>query len=211
MSRGRFVVFEGGEASGKSTQAARLAAALGAVLTREPGGTDVGARVRALLLDPATGALDPRTEALMMIADRAQHVAAVIEPSLAAGRHVVSDRHVGSTIAYQGGGRGLDRAELQQVSDWGAAGCRPDLVLLLDVPVDVAHGRLQGAPDRLEGEDRGFHERVRSSFLEQAAADPARWVVIDAAAGPDAVWADVAAAVVARLGLDLPRSPASSS
>ncbi len=206
---GRFLVLEGGEACGKSTQAARLAGALDAVLTREPGGTDLGGRVRALLLDPATGALDPRTEALMMIADRAQHVAEVIGPALAAGRHVVSDRHVGSTIAYQGGGRGLDADELQEVSDWAAAGCRPDLVLLLDVPVEVAHARLRGARDRLEREDRGFHRRVRASFLAQAAADPGRWAVIDAAAGPDDVWEKVGAVVAERLGIDVSRSPAS--
>lgn len=209
MTAGRFVVLEGGEASGKSTQAARLAAALDAVLTREPGGTPTGARVRALLLDPATGDLDSRTEALMMIADRAQHVAEVVAPSLAAGRHVVSDRHVGSTIAYQGGGRGLDAEDLQRMSDWAAAGFRPDLVLLLDVPVDVAHARLEGARDRLEGEDRGFHERVRASFLAQAAADPARWVVLDASAGPEDVWVAVVAAVAERLGLEVPRTPAS--
>lgn len=198
-----FIALEGGEASGKSTQAARLADALGAVLTREPGGTDVGARLRALLLDPATGDLDRRTEALLMLADRAQHVAEVIRPALAAGRHVVSDRHAGSTIAYQGGGRGLDPDELDSLSRWSTGGLQPDLVLLLDLPVAVAHARLGPARDRLEREGAEFHERVRSAFLARAAADD-RWVVLDASGTPDEVWSAVALAVEARLGLGTP-------
>ncbi len=202
---GRFIVVEGGEASGKSTQAARLAAALDAVLTREPGGTPVGSRLRELLLDPASGPLAARTEALLMIADRAEHVARVVAPALARGRHVVGDRHVGSTIAYQGAGRGLDATVLRDVSGWATDGVRPDLVILLDLDVATAHARLTGERDRLEGESRAFHERVRRSFLDQAADEPDRWVVIDAAGDAEDVWAQVAAVVRARLGLEVRR------
>ncbi|HZA87181.1 MAG TPA: dTMP kinase, partial [Acidimicrobiales bacterium] len=123
---GRFVVLEGGEASGKSTQAARLAERLDAVLTREPGGTAIGAGLRDLLLDARTTGLADRAEALLMAADRAQHVAEVIRPALAAGRHVVSDRYVGSTLAYQGFGRGLPVDELRRLSAWAAHGVEPD-------------------------------------------------------------------------------------
>ena len=140
---GHLIAFEGGEACGKSTQAARLATRLHAVLTGEPGGTAVGQRIRDIVLDPDVTALDARAEALLMLADRAQHVAEVIEPALAAGRHVVTDRYVGSTLAYQGRGRGLDLDVLAQSSSWAAGGVEADLVVLLDVPVPVARSRLR--------------------------------------------------------------------
>jgi dTMP kinase len=189
---GRFIAFEGGEGSGKSTQAVRLAERLGAVHTREPGGTRIGAAIRALLLDPATHGLADRAEALLMAADRAQHVAEVIAPALAAGRHVVTDRFAGSSLAYQGYGRGLPVDEVEQISRWATAGTWPDLVILLEVPAEVAASRTGGARDRMEAAGEGFHRRVADGFRALAAADPDRWVVLDGASPPeqvtDAVW-----------------------
>ena len=176
--RGRLIVFEGGEASGKSTQAARLAAALGAVLTREPGGTDIGKRIREIVLDAAASAIAPSTEALLMAADRAQHVAEIIEPALASGSHVVSDRYVPSSLAYQGYGRGLDVGELQRVSTVMAGAVEPDLVILLEVPAAVAARRLRGR-DRMEAAGDDFHARVADGYRRLAAADPDRWIVVD--------------------------------
>lgn len=194
---GRFITFEGGEGSGKSTQARRLAARIDAVLTFEPGGTDIGARVRELLLDPATRGLADRAEALLMVADRAQHVAEVIGPALDDGRHVVCDRFSGSTLAYQGYGRGLDVGELATVSAWAAAGREPDLVVLLDVPTELARTRLAEVPDRFERAGDAFHERVVHGFRSLAAADPDRWVVVDGSGPVDEVeqlvWDQVAA------------------
>jgi dTMP kinase len=201
--RGRFIAFEGGEACGKSTQAALLADALGAVLTREPGGTDIGARLRALVLDPSTEGLSPRAEALVMAADRAQHVAEVVEPALAAGRHVVTDRYAGSSIAYQGYGRGLPVDEIARLSDWAAAGTRPDLVVLLDVAPTVADARLGAARDRMEAEPAEFHAAVLAGFRAQAAADPDRWAVLDGEGTIDEVAAAVGAVVRERLDLPL--------
>src|SRR5207253_5726023 len=143
VTRGRLIAFEGGEGSGKSTQAARLAHRLGAVLTSEPGGTAVGARIRGIVLDPGVTFLDARAEALLMAADRAQHVAEVVEPALAAGTDVVTDRLVGSSLAYQGYGRGLDVDQLRRLSMEAAGAVEPDLVILLDVSPAVAAERLQ--------------------------------------------------------------------
>lgn len=197
---GRFIAFEGGEAAGKSTQAARLAERIAATRTREPGGTPLGAAIRQLFLDPATGDLDARAEALLMAADRAQHVREVIRPALDAGRHVVSDRYLYSSIAYQAHGRGLDPGVVGLLNRWATDGLQPDLVVLLDVPVDVARARVAGvAPDRLESEDVGFHERVRSGFHAQAAADTARWAVVDGTGDPEAIAEAVWAAVTDRL------------
>lgn len=194
-ARGRLVAFEGGEACGKSTQAAILAERLGAVLTREPGGTDAGARIRELLLDTSTADLDARAEALLMAADRAQHVARVVRPALDAGRHVVTDRFIGSSLAYQGFGRGLPVDEVLGISLWATAGIDADVVVLLDVPDDVAAARLGDARDRLESEGADFHRRVLDGFRSLAAQDPARWVVIDGTGSVDDVAARVGAAV----------------
>lgn len=197
---GRFIAFEGGEAAGKSTQSARLAGRLDAARTREPGGTALGLAIRQLFLDPATGDLDARTEALLMAADRAQHVREVVRPALDAGRHVVTDRYLYSSIAYQAHGRGLDPDVVGTLNRWATDGLVPDVVVLLDVPVDVARARVADvAPDRLESEDAGFHERVRAGFHAQAAADPDRWVVVDGTAPPDAIADAVWAAVTERL------------
>ena len=172
----RFIAFEGGEACGKSTQAALLAASLDAVLTREPGGTPLGERARSLLLDPSSGDVDPRAEALLMAAARAQHVRDVIAPALAAGRDVVTDRFSGSSIAYQGYGRGLDVDEVRSLSTFAAGGLWPDLNVLL-----VVDGPLGPAvpPDRLEAAGNEFHKRVAEGFFAQAADDPQHWAVID--------------------------------
>lgn len=194
---GRFIVFEGGEASGKTTQAARLAVDLDAVLTREPGGTPIGERLRELLLDPVLPAPSVRTEVLLLLAARAQHVAEVIEPALAAGRDVVCDRFTGSTVAYQGFGRGLDPGELIELSAWAAAGREPDVVILLWVDQKEAAARLvgRGRPDRIEGEGAAFFEKVAEGFRAQAAADPDRWRIVDGNGGVDEVAARVRAAL----------------
>ncbi len=195
------MVFEGGEGSGKSTQAAILARRLHAVLTREPGGTELGARLRDVVLGdvvlgdavlgdgvPADGApLAPRAEALLMAADRAQHVAEVVRPALEAGRDVVSDRFSGSTLAYQGYGRGLDLDDLTGLSSWAADGLLPDLVLLLDVDQEVAAARRCRPRDRMEAAGDSFHRRVVAGYRELAAADPDRWVVVDGSGTADEV------------------------
>ncbi len=197
---GRFLAFEGGDAAGKSTQTERIAARLDALRTREPGGTPLGAAIRTHFLDPDTGAIHPRAEALLMAADRAQHVATVVRPALEAGRHVVTDRYFHSSVAYQGHGRGLDPAGVESLNRWATDGLRADVVILLDLPVEVARRRVADrAPDRLESEEVAFHERVRQGYLAQAAADPARWAVVDADGSADDVEAAVWAAVVARL------------
>ena len=176
---GRFVVFEGGEGTGKSTQARLLAARWGALLTHEPGATELGRALRALVLDSALS-IDARAEALVMAADRAQHVAEVIRPALASGRDVVSDRFSGSTLAYQGYARGLDVDELSAVSQWAAAGVEPDVVVLLHVPAEVAALRMDRRDlDRMESAGAEFHRRVVEGYLSLAAADPKRWRVVD--------------------------------
>jgi dTMP kinase len=201
---GRLVAFEGGEASGKSTQARLLAEAWGARLTHEPGDTAVGGRIRALVLDVDVEELDARAEALLMAADRAQHVAEVVAPALEAGRDVVTDRYVGSSLAYQGHGRGLDVEELRRLSAWATGGLLPDVVVLLDVAPEVARRRraqsTAAADDRMEAEDEGFHRRVAGGYRALAAAEPDRWVVVDGEGPVDEVARRVRAAVDARLG-----------
>ncbi len=199
---GRLVALEGVDGCGKSTQAARLAQVLGAVLTHEPGATGLGRALRALLLDPsATSAPGPRTEALLMAADRAQHVDEVVRPALDAGRWVVTDRYSGSTLAYQGWGRRLPVAALREVVGFASGGVEADLSVLVDVPPEVARRRLAGArPDRLESLDPGFHRRVRDGYLELARGEPHRWVVVDGAGSVDDVATAVESAVRERLG-----------
>lgn len=190
---GRFIAFEGGDASGKSTQAALVAEQLSALLTREPGGTHLGEELRRLVLEPEYH-VTIRAEALMIAAARAQHVAEVIEPALAAGRHVVSDRFVASSLAYQGFGSGLDVAEVRSLSVFAASGVWPDVTVLIDVPVEVSLARLDGSPDRFESETADFHERVRRGYLELAATDDS-WVVIDGTGTIDEVTGLVKAAL----------------
>jgi dTMP kinase len=199
VSRGAFIAVEGGEASGKSTQARLLAERIDAVLTREPGGTALGERLRELLLDPATGPVDARTELLLMAAARAEHVAQVIRPALDAGRTVVSDRFSASSLAYQGYGRGLSLDEVRRVSEWATGGVEPDLVVLIDVDPSVAAARLAAsgaAPDRLEAAGSAFHAAVADGFRALAAADPGRWVVVDG----DAPVARLAQTIAERVG-----------
>lgn len=211
---GLFVAFEGGEGAGKTTQVGRLARVLRGkghqvVVTREPGATEFGARIRGMLLGGAGGpaAPSPRAEALLYAADRAHHVATVVRPALASGAVVISDRYVDSSLAYQGGGRSLPVEEVEWLSAWATRNLRPELVVLLDIPPDVGltrvNGRDEGA-DRLERESLDFHERVRHVFLDRAAADPKRYLVVDATKSHD----EVAARILERLG---PMLPAASS
>ena len=192
---GRLIVFEGADASGKSTQARRLAERLGADLTFQFGATAIGAAIRSILLDPAHSELDDRAEALLVIADKAQHVAEIVGPALERGETVVSDRFTASTSAYQGYGRGLDLAGLDAMMRFATQGIEPDLTILLDVPWSVARIRLGDQMDRIEGAGADFHTRVRDGYLAMAAADPGRWVVVDADGTVDEIAARVDAAV----------------
>jgi len=201
VTRGRFIVFEGGEGSGKSTQAARLAERLDAVLTRQPGGTDLGAQVRSIVLAGTENGLADRAEALLMAADRAQHVEQLIEPALATGRHVVCDRYIGSTVAYQGYGRGLDVDMVRAISGWAAGGLWPDLTILLQVPDDESRARRGGDRDRIEAAGDEFHSRVADGFRAQAADEPEYWVEIDGTGTPEQVEDRVLDVVGEMLGL----------
>jgi len=192
---GRLIVFEGADASGKSTQARRLAERLGADLTFQFGATAIGAAIRSILLDPVHSELDDRAEALLVIADKAQHVAEIVGPALERGETVVSDRFTASTSAYQGYGRGLDLAGLDAMMRFATHGLEPDLTVLLDVPWSVARIRLGDQMDRIEGAGADFHTRVRDGYLAMAAADPGRWVVVDADGTVDEIAARVDAAV----------------
>ena len=195
------------EGSGKSTQGPRIAAALGpdTLLTREPGGTGLGRGIRALLLDPA-GVVAPEAEVLLYFADRAQHVTELVRPALAAGRAVVSDRYVDTSLAYQGHGRGLSLDALRQVALLATGGLRPDLTLFFDVPIAVGLERIRarGARDRIEAEAEAFHERARAGYDALMREDPERWVVIDGVGTPDEVGAR-ACAVLRERGLLEPR------
>ena len=199
----RFVAFEGGEGSGKSTQAHRVASARDALLTHQPGGTDIGASIRQIVLSIDTAGLTDRAEVLLIAADKAQHVEEVIGPTLAAGTDVICDRYVASSLAYQGAGRQLGIDTVLSLSTFAVDGLRPDLTVLFDVPVEIGLARIDGAPDRLEEQDRDFHERVRAAYLDFAAADPEHWVIIDATASADAVADQLDAVLHARLGWDL--------
>jgi dTMP kinase len=197
-----FITFEGMEGCGKSTQAKLLARALGpdAVLTQEPGGTAIGRAIRQLLLHPANRAMSAEAEVLLFFADRAQHVAEVIRPALAAGKIVISTRYVDTSLAYQGYGRGLDLDRIRSVAVLATGGLRPDLTLFFDLPLEIGLARVvsRGGRDRLESEVREFHERVRNGYLELAAAEPDRWIRIDASGSEADVEARTRAAVEAR-------------
>jgi dTMP kinase len=197
--RGVFVCLEGGEGSGKSTQARALRRWLEesghtVVLTFEPGDTPVGVELRRIVLSPETGAIADRTEALLYAADKAEHVAAVVLPALARGEVVVTDRYVDSTLAYQGAGRALDVAELERVARWATGDLRPHLTVLLDLEPEAGLGRFTGR-DRIEQESLDFHRRVRESFLALAAGDPDHYLVLDARRPVEEVTAAIRAAV----------------
>ncbi len=202
MSTGRYIALEGAEGTGKSTHAARLATYLGAVLTRETGGTDIGARIRAILHDTSLTHLSHRAEALLAAADRAQHIEEIVAPALAAGRHVVSDRSVYSTLAYQGYGRRLPVEEIHDINQWAVNSCWPDLVILIDTPADVLERRMRGRQlDRFERENDGFHARVLEGFRTMAADDPQHWVVVDGGASMEEVGSSIRRSVAERLQL----------
>lgn len=202
--RGVFVCFEGGEGSGKSTQSQllreRLVAAGYAVrLTFEPGDTPVGREVRRIVLSPETGVLADRTEALLYAADKAEHVETLVQPALARGEVVITDRYVDSTLAYQGAGRSLDVAEVEAVARWATGGLRPHLTVVLDLEPQAGLGRFAGR-DRIEGESLEFHQRVREAFVAMAEADPDHYLVLDARAPVEEIAALVQAAVEPLLG-----------
>ena len=190
---GRLIAFEGIDAAGKSTQARLLAAARCAVLTFQFGATDTGAVIRRLLLNPADDTLDVRTEALLVMADKAQHVAEVVGPALEAGHDVVTDRYTASALAYQGYGRGLDIGSLRSMLDFATRGLTADLTVLLDIDPHLVHRRLAAESDRFESAamDASFVGRVRSGYLELASLDPERWAVVDACGSIEEVAARV--------------------
>ena len=195
MTRGLFLVFEGIDASGKSTQARRAAGAHGAMFTFEPGDTPLGTDLRKwLLADPTP--MEPETEALLMLADRSHHVASVITPAILQGRDVVSDRFFASTLAYQGYGRGVDLAELRAATDLASGVCRPDLTVLIDLDVAAAAERkARDSRDRFETSDLDFHQRVRDGYLAMAEQYGDAWWVVDGSSSED----DVARAIEARI------------
>ncbi|MFE4817375.1 dTMP kinase [Streptomyces sp. NPDC056704] len=191
-ANGFFIALEGGDGAGKSTQAEALAEWIRAkghevVVTREPGATPVGKRLRSILLDVSSAGLSHRAEALLYAADRAEHVDTVVRPALERGAVVISDRYIDSSVAYQGAGRDLSPTEIARINRWATNGLVPHLTVLLDVSPEAARERFTEAPDRLESEPVEFHTRVRSGFLTLAAADPGRYLVVDAAQEPEAV------------------------
>ena len=199
---GLWITFEGGDGAGKTTQATRLEQWLRdegrtVVRTREPGGTEVGALIRDIVLHHR-GDVAPRAEALLYAADRAHHVATLVRPALARGEIVIQDRYLDSSVAYQGAGRVLDAAQIRDLSLWATEDALPDLTVLLDLDPASARARLDADDkpfDRLEAEQADFHARVRQAFLELAAAEPERFLVLDATLPAD----DLAAAVRARV------------
>ncbi|MDY0827585.1 dTMP kinase [Microbacterium sp. BG28] len=191
---GLWITFEGGDGSGKTTQATLLEQWLResgrtVVRTREPGGTEVGVLVRDIVLHHR-GEVAARAEALLYAADRAQHVETLVRPALARGEIVVQDRYLDSSVAYQGAGRVLDAGEIRQLSLWATGGALPDVTVLLDLDPASARSRLDAADkpfDRLEAEKDEFHARVRAAFLDLAAGEPQRFLVIDATVGVDEI------------------------
>ncbi|PZR52603.1 dTMP kinase [Xylanimonas oleitrophica] len=202
---GYFVSFEGGDGGGKTTQARLLAEWIGevtgreVVVTREPGGTPLGAELRRAVLHGDD--MDPRTEALLYAADRAHHVASLVRPALERGAVVITDRYIDSSVAYQAGGRELGEDEVESISRWAVEGLMPDVTVLLDVDSATSAARLTGEPDRLERAGEDFHRRTREAYLRRAAAEPGRWVVIDAAGTVEDVQAQIRVDLAARLDL----------
>lgn len=193
---GYFVAFEGGEGAGKSTQISAFVTWLEArgdavLATREPGGTAIGERIRAVLLDPSSADMDARTEALLYAADRAQHVAEVIRPALNEGKVVVSDRFIDSSLAYQGLGRDLGIEKIAEISQWATSGLLPDLVFYLKVDVETGMDRLDGSHDRIEREEAGFHERVADAYVQIAERYPDRFAIVDASRPPTEVHKEI--------------------
>ena len=199
MTAARFIVFEGGEGAGKSTQSAALADYLqarghGVLRTREPGGTPAAEAIRAVLLDPANAGLDDRAEALLFAAARGDHAARVIRPALDRGEIVISDRYRDSSVAYQGVARGLGAERVAELSLWATGGLVPDLTIVLDVDPALGLARVVG-PDRLESEPLEWHARVRQGFLDIAAAAPDRYLVLDGSRPAEDLAVEIAVAV----------------
>ncbi len=184
--RGKFIAFEGGDASGKTTQSQQLAKKLNAVFTREPGGTSVGESLRSILLDPEES-LAVRTEALLMAASRAQLVAEVIEPALSSGQHVITDRFIASSLAYQGYASGLPVDDVLSLSLFATETLLPDLTILIDIPVEESIKRRGNEPDRFEKESTDFHTKVRNGYLQIAENASSEWVVVNGTATPEEV------------------------
>jgi dTMP kinase len=204
VSDARFIVFEGGEGAGKSTQSSALADYLRArghavLSTREPGGTPAAEAIRAVLLDPANAGLDDRAEALLFAAARGDHAARVIRPGLERGDIVISDRYLDSSVAYQGVARGLGAERVAELSLWATGGLVPDLTIVLDVDPALGLARVVG-PDRLEAEPLEWHERVRQAFLDIAAAAPDRYLVLDGSRPAEDLAVEIAVAVSALVG-----------
>jgi|TARA_B100000315_G_scaffold157570_1_gene146159 dTMP kinase len=198
--RGRLIAVEGADGTGKSTQARLLADRLGAVLTREPGGTPLGEMIRSMVLDPGGERPVDRAEALLIAAARAQHVAEVVRPALDSGSDVVTDRFIESSVAYQGYGRGLGAAEVAAVSAFATDGLAADLVVVIDVDDGTARERLDGVLDRIEQAGEDFRSRVIAAYRDMAASDPDRLVVVDGNGSVEEVADRVSVAVADRLG-----------
>lgn len=204
--RGRFITVEGIEGAGKSTQMDVIGEFLGArnipvVMTREPGGTLLGEAVRELLLDPDNRGMATDAELLLVFAARAEHLHKVIRPALESGDWVLSDRFTDATYAYQGGGRGIAQARIAALEEWVQGSLRPDLTLLLDVPVEAGMARIakRGQPDRFERENREFFQRIRDNYLQRSTAEPRRFRRIDAGAPLEQVSREVLEAIGALL------------
>ena len=198
--KAKFIAFEGGDASGKTTQAERVATKINAVFTREPGGTPVGESLRSILLNPITP-LALRTEALLMAASRAQLVQELINPTLSKGQHVVTDRYISSSLAYQGYASGLPIDEVLYLSLFATKELTPDLTILIDLPVEESIKRRGKSPDRFEQENIDFHQRVRDGYLEMAQTNNDEWVIIDGTKSQEDVAEDVDQAIHDRLQL----------
>ena len=201
-ARGMFITFEGGDGSGKSTQIQSVrdwfeSRGREVIVTREPGGTELGTEIRRLVQNGPED-VDARTEALLYAADRAYHVATVIRPALERGAVVLGDRYIDSSLAYQGAARSLGVDEIASLSAWATRGLYPSLTFLLDLPPEVGARRRTDAPDRMERESMDFHERVRHEYLRLADAEPDRFVVIDAVGTVDEVFSEIRGVLVER-------------